>query len=189
MLVLSGCGAAEAPAPDAATGAMCTPREPGWLRLYVQGASGVADADGVYPLVDDRRLVLPGDHFLLSVGSYVEASAALPTHWTGRLRLHVARDDDPGVVGRYEVLRRSHGVDTILYTTDDSARGNKGRTPFDHDLQATPPAGCDDSLVLRVTNLSGGRLGVVVVPPDYMTWLDVEISQPLDGTGSAPDGR
>ena len=128
--MLSGCAPAES-APEAAS---CTAREPGWLRLYVQGASGASDATGAFPLVDDRRLVASGDHFLMSVGSYVEATAPLPTPWSGRLRLHVARDDDPGVVGRYEVLRRSGGSETVVYTTDDSAGGNKGRTPFDRDV-------------------------------------------------------
>ena len=69
--MLSGCAPAES-APEAAS---CTAREPGWLRLYVQGASGASDATGAFPLVDDRRLVASGDHFLMSVGSCVEAAA------------------------------------------------------------------------------------------------------------------
>lgn len=148
---------------------------PGLNRLYLQGSGGAPTDDGTWPLLLDRRLVVEGDHFIMNQGSFVDFSLPISTPLTGEMTVHVARDDDPGVVAEYAVFLVRDGVETPLGALEDEGPGNKGRTPFSGSIQAaaTEPTSCDDRLLLRLSNETGGTLGIVIVPPDYMSWIDL----------------
>ena len=191
---LLGCPGDSAVAPEAETqsgadaelaGGACTlpaadettTLKTGLNRLYAQGSGGETDDDGRFPLLADRRFVVEGDHFIMNAGSFVEMAVPWRDTLTGQIAVHIARDDDPGVIARYEVLTVRGGVETLVGTCDDADPGHKGRTPYDAVIALDAPLvpGDCDELMLRITNLTGGTLGVVIVPPDYMSWIDVTV--------------
>jgi hypothetical protein len=151
---------------------------PGWHRIYIQGSAAAPGMDGRFGMSEQRAEVVSGDHFLLSAGALAEWTYPVETAISGRAFLHIARVDDPGVVARYE-LALIHGAETIsLVGVDDAGSGDMGYVPFEECFFA-PGAdgepGAGDHLLLRVTNLSGGMLGVVTRSPDYFTWVDLEV--------------
>ncbi len=162
-----GEGEAPEPCPQA------EPLTPGWNRLYLQGAGVSPDDDGSFPLLTDRRLIEEGDHFILSEGSFVELSHPIATPLTGAVRVHVAKDSEAGVTARYEVLFEAPDGRHTLASFDDDTPGDKGQVPFDAESAAAAPPTCG-RLVARFSNLTGGTLGIVVVPPDYLSWIEVE---------------
>lgn len=151
----------------------------GWHRLYVQGGSAVPDADGRYGMGEHRNEISVGDHFLLSAGALVEWTYPVVDPLTGLVFLHVARVDEPGLVGRYELFLVRDGEPIEMLTIDDEEQGQQGYVPFEAcwsapAVQGEP--GQDDFLLLRMTNLTGGELGIVVNAPDYFTWVDIEVA-------------
>lgn len=181
-----GCTGDDAsPEPDTAqTVGVCTPLAEGGegsTRLYLQGAGGQPNAQGRYPLLDDRRDVLGGDHFIMSSGSFVEFTLPAGLALGTTIKVHIARDDTSGVIARYELVALRDGVEVALGALDDGERGNKGRTPFDGAIETSAPLGCADELLLRVSNVTGGTLGIVVVPPDYYSWIEVDVLPPGQG--------
>ncbi len=150
----------------------------GWHRIYVDGVSGTPDEQGRYQMREHRNLIALGDHFLLSAGALVEWTYPVADTLTGRAHLHVARVDEPDLVARYELLLvRATGTLPIL-SVDDGDDGEQGYVPYEdcfHAPAAAVPVEDSDHLLLRMTNLTGGELGIVVAPPDYFTWVDVEV--------------
>lgn len=147
----------------------------GWHRLYIQGGEQVAGPDGRFSMSEHRSEVVSGDHFLLSQGALVEWTHPVARPLTGNVFVHVARTDDPEVVGRYELLLlRGEDVE-LAFGIDDPASGEMGYEPFERCVRVNLGAPGVDGLLLRVTNLTGGTLGVVTRAPDYYTWIDVEL--------------
>jgi hypothetical protein len=150
----------------------------GWHRIYIQGGESPPLPDGRFGMSEHRNEVASGDHFLLSSGALVEFTYPVVDALTGHVALHIARVDDPDVVARYE-LSLVHGGEPIqLLSLDDPASGDMGYVPFEGcffggDVAVEPEAG--DFLLLRVTNITGGMLGVVTRSPDYFTWFDIEV--------------
>ncbi len=183
MVVIAACAGdpgSVAPAPDIGEVVPCPsvePLAPGLHRLYLQGAGGEQDADGRFPLLTDRRHVIEGDHFIMNTGSYVEFALPLSATVSGDVSVHIARDDDEGVIADYALVHLSDGLETQVGGLEDAQPGNKGRTPYDGVIHAETiqPQSCHDQLLLRLTNRTGGTLGIVVVPPDYMCWIDVTV--------------
>ncbi len=178
VLLSIGCGADETspaaePCPDLEA------LSPGMHRLYLQGAGGTANADGRYALLTDRRLVLDGDHFIMNAGAFVEFELPIGAAPIEAATIHIARDDDPGVTAEYARARLRDGAEIPLAAVEDAERGNKGRTPSDLAVDVTgTDATCHDRLLVRLTNLTGGTLGIVVVQPDYLSWIDLTIGTP-----------
>jgi len=147
----------------------------GWHRLYIQGAEQAAGPDGRYAMSEHRVDVASGDHFLLSQGALVEWTHPVGAPLTGHIFLHLARTDDPDVVARYELLLLRGGEIAQALEIDDPATGEMGYDPFERCVHVDVPGSGVDALVLRVTNLPGGMLGVVTRAPDYYTWIDLEL--------------
>ncbi len=147
----------------------------GWHRVYIQGASATPDQDGRFGMTENRGEVVSRDHFLLSAGTLAEWIYPLRSPLEGHVFLHIARVDDPEVVARYELALVRDGSETELVTVDDEADGVMGYAPYERCFRANTPGSvrAGDSLLLRVTNLTGGMLGVVTQTPDYFTWVDV----------------
>ena len=95
--------------------------------------------------------------------------------------MHVAKDSEEGVTARYEVVVRHGEAEHLLAVFEDDAPGDKGRAPFTAETPAPdePPPACG-VLTARFTNMTGGTLGIVVVPPDYLSWIDLEVASPGD---------
>jgi len=150
----------------------------GWHRVYVQGGQATPDADGRFGMSEQRVDLATGDHFVLSSGALVEWIYPVGDAITGEAFFHIARVDDPGVVGRYELFLVHDGEEIELATVDDPDNGEMGYVPFEACLfggaTAVDPS-VGDYLLLRVTNLTGGTLGVVTRAPDYFTWIDVDV--------------
>jgi hypothetical protein len=149
----------------------------GWHRLYLDGGSGVLGADGRYRMTEHRNLAALGDHFLLSAGALVEWGHPLDDPLSGLMKLHVARVNDPGVVARYALfLERPGAAPAELFSVDVDQDGHNGTVPYEHCFSAdVPRMKGGASLLLRMTNLSGGDLGIVVAAPDYYSWVDIEL--------------
>ncbi len=152
---------------------------PGWHRIYVQGGSSAPDADGRYGMKEQRGDIEASDHFLLSQGAVAEWSYPVLDPLTGTVFLHVAKVDEPEVTARYELSFVHDGRAIPILSVDDPEDGIDGYVPFEECFAAagvsmTPSP--DDHLLLSVMNLTGGELGVVIAPPDYYTWLDVEVA-------------
>ena len=146
----------------------------GWHRIYVQGASSTPDADGRYGMSEDRVDIDANDHFLLSPGAYVEWWYPVIDQVGGEVFLHIARTADEGVTTGVELAYLGDGVDTTLLSTEDTDTGGIGYVPYEDCLGVDAPApAAGDALLLRITNLTGGMLGVVTRPPDYFTWIEV----------------
>ena len=150
----------------------------GWHRIYLHGSSAQTDADGRFPMTEHRAQVSEADHPLLAEGTLAEWTYPVTSALTGEVFLHLARVDEPGVVGRYELLLMHRGKSRELFVIDDSAPGDSGYTPHEScnrgrraDVAIEP----GDHLLLRATNLTGGTLAVVVRGPDYFTFIDVEV--------------
>ena len=153
----------------------------GWHRLYVQGGSATPDADGRYGIDEHRTDIATGDHFLLSAGALVEWTYPVLDPITGLVSVHIARVDEPGLVARYELFLVRDDELIEMFSIDDEEEGEQGYVPFEACWSAPAAAGepgPDDFLLMRVTNLTGGQLGIVVNAPDYYTWVDVEVSEP-----------
>ncbi len=149
----------------------------GWHRVYIQGGSAIPDADGRFGMSEQRVDLATGDHFILSTGALVEWIYPINDGITGEAFLHIARVDDPGVIARYELVLFHDGAEIELVTVDDADNGEMGYIPFERcffeqEITVDPSPG--DYLLLRVTNLTGGTLGVVTRAPDYFTYIDVE---------------
>ncbi len=151
----------------------------GWHRIYVQGGSATPGADGRYGMSEHRTDVDASDHFLLSQGALVEWTYPVTDALTGLVHLHVAKVDEPDVTARYE-LSLVHDGDAIpILSVDDPEDGQTGYVPYEGCFAASaatvePVAG--DHLRLTAMNLTGGELGIVIQPPDYFTWVDVEVA-------------
>ncbi len=150
----------------------------GWHRIYVEGGSAAPGPDGRFGMKEHRNQIAAGDHFLLSAGTLVEWTYSLLDAITGRVFVHIARVDEPGVVGRYELFVVHNGANIPMFSVDDSKEGVMGYVPYENCFAqgaAAVSPGAADHLLLRATNLSGGQLGIVISPPDYFTWLDIEV--------------
>lgn len=146
----------------------------GWHRIYVQGASSSPDADGRFAMNEDRVLIEASDHFLLSPGAYVEWWYPLIDPLGGEAFLHIARTADEGVTTGVELSHLRGDDETTLLTAEDTDDGGLGYVPFEACLGIDAPAvEPGDALLLRITNLTGGMLGVVTRPPDYFTWIEL----------------
>jgi hypothetical protein len=147
----------------------------GWHRMYVQGGEAAPLPDGRFAMSELRNEVAFGDHFLLSAGALVEFTYPVVDALTGHVALHIARTDDPGVVARYQ-LSVVRGAETVrIFSFDDPDSGDMGYVPFEGCFYGGEVI-AGDSLLLRITNITGGMFGVVVRSPDYFTWIDVEVA-------------
>ncbi len=152
---------------------------PGWHRVYAQGAEAPPNDDQQFGMAEHSIDIANGDHFLLSEGAYVEWTYPVSAPLTGHIFVHVARDDDPGVVGLYELDLVHQGEATGIFAIEDEAPGGMGYSPFEDcrfsgaASEVRPSDG--DHLRLRATNLSGGNLGIVSLATEYYTWIEVEV--------------
>ncbi len=147
----------------------------GWHRLYIQGAERGAGDDGRFSMSEHRSEIASGDHFLLNQGALVEFTHSVAQPLTGHVFVHIARTDDPEVVGRYELFLM-HGDEAVqAFEIDDPVTGEMGYDPFERCVRVDASEPGIDGLMLRVTNLTGGMLGVVTRAPDYYTWIDLEL--------------
>ncbi len=181
-LLLAGCGVDAGPSCDRPTLFEKSPgaalEGTGWHRVYIQGGGATPDADGRFGMAEQRVDLATGDHFLVGAGTLREWIYPVNDAITGEAFLHIARVDDPGGVARYELVLVHDGAEIELVTVDDPDMGEMGYSPFEGCFfgEATsvyPSPG--DYLLLRVTNLTEGALGVVTRAPDYFTWIDVEV--------------
>jgi len=150
----------------------------GWHRIYVQGSGADPLPDGRFGMNEQRNVIASGDHFLLSSGALVEFTYPVVDAITGHVFLHLARVDDPGVTARYELWLVHGGEPIEIFSTDDPDSGDMGYVPFERcfvGAQAAVAPEPGDALLMRVTNLSGGMLGVVIRSPDYFTRIAVEV--------------
>ncbi len=184
-LAPAGCGVGDGPSEDCdlpttyekSPGAAL--QGAGWHRVYVQGGSSTPGSDGRYAMSEHRTDIEASDHFLLSQGALVEWTHPVADALTGLYFLHIAKVDEPDVTARYE-LSLVHGGEAIpVLSVDDPEDGQTGYVPYEGCFASSastvaPVAG--DHLLLRAMNLTGGELGVVVQPPDYFTWVDVEVA-------------
>ncbi len=145
----------------------------GWHRVYVQGGSAEADADGRFAMSEHRSELASGDHFLLNEGALTEWLQPLSGALAGNVFVHIARTDEPGVLARYELFLLREGELHPLFSIDDDATGEMGYSPFERCVRVDALEG--EALLLRVRNLAGGMFGVVIRAPDYFTWIDVEL--------------
>ena len=152
---------------------------PGWHRVYVQGGSATPAADGRYGMNEHRNVIESSDHFLLSQGAVVEWTYPVLDALTGFFSLHVAKIDEADVVARYTLSLVHDGAPIGLLSVDDPEHGEQGYVPFEgcfvEPAAAVAPSP-GDHLRLSAMNLTGGELGIVIAPPDYFTWLDVEVA-------------
>jgi len=150
----------------------------GWHRVYLQGAQAQPDGDGRYAMSEQRADILPSDHFLLSAGAYVEWTYPVISRPRGEVFLHIAATTDPDVHVRHQVWYVHAGDAGALVDAESTDDGAMGYEPFEGCFGGAPADGdpiAGDSLQVRVTNLTGGMLGVVTRPPDYFTWIDVAV--------------
>lgn len=151
----------------------------GWHRIYVQGGSATPDPDGRYGMNEHRNAIASSDHFLLSQGALVEWTYPVLDRLSGSVSLHVAKVDEADVVARYELALMHEGAAIELVSVDDPEHGEDGYVPFEACFLASAAAvepSPGDHLLLRAMNVSGGELGIVISPPDYFTWVDVEVA-------------
>jgi len=150
----------------------------GWHRIYIQGGEADPLPDGRFGMSEFRNEVASGDHFLLSAGALVEFTYPVVDAITGHVALHIARTDDAGVVSRYELSLVRDGEPVQILSLDDPDSGDMGYVPFEGCFfgGASIEAAAGDYLLLRVTNITGGMLGVVTRSPDYFTWIDVQVA-------------
>ena len=151
----------------------------GWHRIYVQGGSSTAAGDGRYAMSEHRGDIEASDHFLLSEGALVEWTYPVQQALTGLYFLHVAKVDEPDVTARYALSLVHDGEAIPALTVDDPEDGETGYVPYEGCFAASGTAvqpSPGDHLLLSAMNLTGGELGVVIQPPDYFTWLDVEVA-------------
>ena len=150
----------------------------GWHRIYVQGGESTPDSDGRFGMTENRNETANGDHFLLSQGALVEWRYPIVDALTGHVFFHVARVDDLGVIAHYSLSVVRADETTELVSVDDPDTGEMGYVPFEEcffGVGGDVAAQAGDHLLLRVSNATGGMLGVVVRSPDYYTWVDVEV--------------
>ena len=152
---------------------------PGWHRLYVQGGSSTPGADGRYGMKEHKNEIEASDHFLLSQGAVAEWTYPVLDALTGSVFLHVAKVDEPDVTARYTLSYVHDGEAIPMLSVDDPEDGVDGYVPFEECFHASGAAvrpSPGDTLLLTAMNLTGGELGIVIAPPDYFTWLDVEVA-------------
>ncbi len=152
---------------------------PGWHRIYVQGGSSTPGSDGRYGMNEHRNEIAASDHFLLSQGALVEWTYPVVDALTGTAFLHVAKVDEEGVTARYELDFVHDGEPIPMLSVDDPEDGVQGYLPFEGcfgDSAAAVEPSPGDYLLLTAMNLTGGDLGIVIAPPDYYTWIDVEVA-------------
>ncbi len=152
---------------------------PGWHRIYAQGGSSTPDAEGRYGMREHKNEVAAEDHFLLSQGALAEWTYPVLDALTGSVSLHVAKVDEPGVTARYALALVHDGEPIEILSADDPEDGVDGYVPFEECFLSSAAAVAPlpgDHLLLSALNLTGGELGIVVAPPDYFTWLDVEVA-------------
>ncbi len=152
---------------------------PGWHRIYVQGGSSTPDANGRYGMKEHKNDVEAADHFLLSQGALAEWTYPVLDALTGSFFLHVAKVDEPEVTARYELALVHDGEPIPILSVDDPEDGIDGYVPFEEcfaESRAAVQPSPGDYLLLSAMNLTGGELGIVIAPPDYFTWVDVEVA-------------
>ncbi len=152
---------------------------PGWHRIYVQGGSSTPDADGRYGMKEHKNDIEAADHFLLSQGALAEWTYPVLDALSGSFFLHVAKVDEPEVTARYELALVHDGEPIPILSVDDPEDGIDGYVPFEEcfrENRAAVQPSPGDYLLLSAMNLTGGELGIVIAPPDYFTWVDVEVA-------------